>query len=392
MKISEVLIVGAGPVGMTLACILAQNGIRVKIVDKRSSTSSIPRAINICSPVLTIFEKLGLDVTVLKDALKLNEMKVFWNKKPLLNINYKYFKAVHPYFAHLEQSKIERHLEKRLLDLGVQVQRLTSVNKIKQNGHCVDVGFSENSVSKCNEESFAYVIGCDGGNSTIRNLVSIPMEETNYPSHFVLIDAEVEHQYKNGLNSLQYYASEAGYLIVAPTPNNKCRLIVSFKGQKSEEKSIYELTEHFQEIINERGAGHIKIKKTIWSTSGNFFHKIASTAQVGRVFIAGDALHQFSPIGGTNMNVGIQDAYSLGKKLEAVISGQQDENYLLAYSVERINVAKKYIDITSKLTALLTKSSMVDQEEINKYLPVMKNRNFIKYTLPEMFSGEYFIN
>jgi 2-polyprenyl-6-methoxyphenol hydroxylase-like FAD-dependent oxidoreductase len=388
---SEILIVGAGPVGMVLACVLAQSGVKVKIVDKREQTSSIPRAINVSSPVLKIFDELGIGQRVLTNGLKLSELKAYWDRKPLLNINYKYYKPVYPYFLHLEQSKIECYLSDRLREYGVQVERGISVKDMVVNKSNISVRFTTSSGDEWGE-NYSYVIGCDGGNSTVRELAGIDSVQEKYQSHFILVDGEVEHQFENGLNQLHYYLTDDGYLIVAPLPGRKCRMIASLKGRLSDVEPSVVCLEKFQEIMNTRGPNHLKLNKIIWGTSGNFFHRIAETARKGNIFLAGDAIHQFSPVGGANMNVGIQDAFSLGQKLIGELREMDYLDCLMAYSSERLKVAKHYIETTASMTRLLTRSDSVDSQDELRFMPKMKNRKFLKYTLPAIFSGEHFIS
>ena len=138
----------------------------------------------------------------------------------------------------------------------------------------------------------------------------------------MLIDGEIIHQFKNKINHLHYYLSENGYLIVAPLANGKCRMIASVKGVQSGKQTEGQISEKFKEILLERAPSNLKLNKILWGTSGNYFHRIADVASKGNVFLAGDALHQFSPVGGANMNVGVQDASSLGERLLNEIRGK----------------------------------------------------------------------
>lgn len=386
---AQILIVGAGPVGMVLACVLAQNGVKVKIVDKREYASSIPRAINITSPVLKIFEDLGIGQLILRNALKFDELKAYWNKKPLLNINYKYYKPAYPHFLHLEQLKIESYLCDHLQAQDVKIERSTSVKNIVVNPDNITVHFAKSNRKEWSE-NYLFVIGCDGGHSTVRELAGINCLQENYASHFVLVDGEVSHQFRDGLNQLHYYLSEDGYLILAPLPGEKYRMIASLKGRLSGDLSGKVCPNMFRKLLSERGPDHLKLKQILWSTSSNFFHRIAETAQRGRIFLAGDAIHQFSPVGGANMNVGIQDAYSLGQKIISYLRGMNTADCLKEYSSERLTVAKKYIETTAPMTHILTRTASINNHNADRFLPLMKNRKFIKHTLPEMFSGDYF--
>ncbi|MBV9576042.1 MAG: FAD-dependent monooxygenase [Gammaproteobacteria bacterium] len=131
-NIVDILIVGAGPSGLILACALAKNGIKFRIIDKRHSSSDIPRAININNAALAIFEKLNIDKQFWKAGLKLDELTAYWNQKRILNLNYKYIEADYPYFYHLEQSKIEQYLIDLLQKMGITVDREVSLVGLEQ--------------------------------------------------------------------------------------------------------------------------------------------------------------------------------------------------------------------------------------------------------------------
>ncbi|MBV9576043.1 MAG: FAD-dependent monooxygenase [Gammaproteobacteria bacterium] len=231
---------------------------------------------------------------------------------------------------------------------------------------------------------FTYVVGCDGGHSSVRALLNIAYQQQTYFSHFILMDAILEESYSD--KNLHYFLTDKGYLILVPLPEKKYRLIASLKGNHPGKDQVDLSIENFQKILNERGAGNIWIKKSIWSTSANFYHKLADCAMQGNTFLVGDALHQFSPVGGTNMNTGIQDAFHLAEKITLVKKKKQAVSYLESYASERMQAAKKIMAVTENATNLLTRNSSSIEEE-QKYLPLMRNRSFIKSALPRLFSG-----
>ncbi len=382
-NITDILIVGAGPTGLTLACALARKGVKCRIVDKRDSFSLIPRAINISNPTLNIFSILGVNDEFWNEGLKLHELTAYWNKKRFLNINYKYIKASHPYFFHLEQNRVESYLNELLQSLNIKVEREISLENISQDGNQVVASLKNKNGREINE-NYSYVIGCDGGNSTVRKLLDISCMQKNYSSYFILMDAEIEHRFSE--QKLHYFICDAGYLIMVPLPHNKYRLIASFKGEYPGNDQVNLSKDFFQKIVNERGPGHVHIIKINWATSSSFYHKLANHAQRGRVFLAGDALHQFTPVGGANMNTGIQDAFDIAEMMVLVKNGIHEKRFFKNYGLQRLIIAKRTLDLTATATGLLTRSISLPNEE-RKYLPIMKNRQFLKSSLPKLFSG-----
>lgn len=386
-KKEDVLIVGAGPAGLTLACYLAKEGIRSRIIDKRDGSSVIPRAMNISNTTLDVFKNIGISEKFWEEGEKLDELVIYWNKKRLINIDYKFVKTPYPYFFHLEQSRVETYLNDILRQHLIQVEREVTLRDLIQNKNSVTVTLQDKT-GQLEKSHYAHVIGCDGGMSTVRDLIDISCQQENYSSYFVLMDAEIENNFEHSM--LHYYLNEEGYLIVVPLPDNKYRLIASFKGDYPGKDNLDLSHAFFQHILDSRGPGHLKIKNSIWTTSAGFYHKLAEDAQKGRVFLAGDALHLFSPVGGTNMNIGIQDAFSLAKKLVSVKKGINPERHLETYREERLRAVSKVKNVTSSATYLVTKAKDVGVDA-QKYLPKMKNRKFIKIDLPRLFSGVDFI-
>lgn len=385
---SDILIVGAGPTGLTLACTLAKQGINCRIIDKRSTSSEISRAINISQPTLDIFKLLGIKEQFWSDGLKLDALIGYWNKRRLFKIDYRFTKMPYPYFFHLEQPKLEIYLNDLLHDLQQQVERRVELVDLTQDKHGVSVVLKHTD-GVTEQAHFSYVIGCDGGHSMVRELLHIPCQQNNYSSYFILADAELNVEQTH--QKLYYMMSEQGYLIIAPLPENKHRLIASFKGTLLSKDKVDLSMVHFQKILDERGPGNMAITKISWVTSANFYHQLAVNAQDGRVFLAGDALHLFSPVGGTNMNTGIQDAYNLAQKIAFVKKGIHDDHFLMSYQSERLAVAKQIQGATAMATQLITRSACFPEEE-KKYFPMMENRKFLKHSLPQLFAGYDFLS
>jgi 2-polyprenyl-6-methoxyphenol hydroxylase-like FAD-dependent oxidoreductase len=383
-----ILIIGAGPTGLTLACSLAKYGIKFRIIDQRSSFSAIPRAINISIPTLNCFHQMGINEQFWIDGLRLNELSVYYSLKKVMNINYKYIDTYFPYFFHLEQFKVEKYLIELLHKYKIQVERNVVFEDFYQENNRV-IATLKNYQGATEKVTYKYIIGCDGGNSLVRTKSNIGFEYKEYPCYFILMDAEVSHLYKN--EKIRYYLHEDGYLMVVPLPDKKFRLIVSFKGTYPGKGKVDLGKECFQKILDKRGPGHIKIKECLWSTSAGFYHKLAKKSHQGNVYLAGDAFHQFSPVGGSNMNIGIQDACNLAEKMYQIKAGRYEESHLNKYSEERMDIAKKILKLTNTATKLLTRTTCLPDEE-KKYLPLLENRQFKKFILPELFSGLKFIN
>jgi len=379
---NDILIVGAGPVGLTLACFLAKYGLKVNIIDKRVEALSIPKAINISHSTLRIFEKLSGDCDFLSRGMKLSELTVYWEKKRLININYKSSKDKYPYFYHLEQIYVEKYLNNLLKKYECGVNRGITLVDLQNKDNQVDV-ITRSKDGSYHNDTYKYVIGCDGGNSAVREQLNISCEMKDYSAYFILVDAVVTSKL---ISKIYYYVNKDGYLIIAPLSENKFRFIFSFPGAYPGHDNIQINITRIQHLINERALEDITLSEILWSTSARFYHKLAEQAQKENVFLAGDALHQFSPVGGTNMNHGIQDAYSLAQKLILINKYECDASLLNLYHSERMHAVKINLHNTEIITALLTRIAKLSDKE-KQFLPTMKNRCFIKHGLPNLITS-----
>lgn len=375
MNSPEILIVGAGPSGLVLACMLAMNGINFQIIDKRDSSTRLPRAINIAHQTLDIFEKIGIEEEFWKSGLRIPSLNVYWNNNILSEFNCDRYNHKFPFFYHLEQIEVERYLINQLEKYGIKIDREMEIEALAQNDNGIKV-WVKNAKGEVNESEFKYVVGCDGANSTVRKSLKINSSQRNLNSHFKLIDADISHSFES--IKIHYFLGEEGYVLFAPFSKHKYRIIVSFDGPYSISDS--NAADFFQNILDRRCPVGVKIKQVTWETGANFYDRIADYAKVGNVFLCGDALHVYSPIGGTNMNAGIHDAVSLSEKLVGFINGKNKAKILDDYQVERLAVSKRLIKSTALMTEFVTnkgKNKVRNNENIKQiFNSFFENLNF----------------
>jgi len=383
----EVLIVGAGPTGLTLANTLMLHGISCRIIDKRSVLSALPRAINIGGPTLEIMKKFGILSKLLEQGLKIETLTLYWQGKRLSNFKTKYFKGEYPYIFHLEQSYLEKYLTSASNEVGIIIEKGIELESVQQEKNRVNVKLKKFDGS-IEYKNYSYVVGCDGGQSRVRELLDIPSQHKDYGVYFVLADVKL----KRGLNvGLHYFLTPEGYFILAPLSETRCRLIASFNGNYPGQESLKINKEYLENLFKKRSNNSIEIAEISWSASAPFYHRLAHKAKSGRVFLAGDALHQFSPVGGTNMNTGIQDAFDLAERLADSIKNKAASDALGFYESTRLSVAQKILKITENATHLITQDLKIPELE-KKFLPQMCNRKFIREKFPALFSGYAFSN
>lgn len=377
----DVLIIGAGPVGLTLAAYLVKYGLTCVIIDKREPEKKLKRAIAVNTSSLLALDGLGLADKLIAKGEKIDNLTIYWQLKRLMNINYKYFKTPYPYFMHIYQPETESVLLNHLHEQGHDVERKLTLTDLSQDNNRVTATLVDE-LGQHKKVSAKYLVGCDGGNSAVRKLAHIELDQQWYGNHFELADVYLD--WDDRKKQTHYYVGPAGYLMIVPGPDDCHRVIISNPGTDCPDIITRDM---IQSWVDERGPGNIQVKHVEWFASAPFGHKIARSGHLGRIFLAGDAYHQFSPVGGINMNIGIQDAVTLAWKLNFVIQGNATSRFLDSYELERRETINHILAESRKRTEQITSSTDFSSQDIASFLPKLANRNHMRVTLPKTFSG-----
>lgn len=349
---TKILIVGAGPVGMVLALLLHHAGVETIIIDKRDMPTLIPRAIVVNQATLELFSILGLN-KIFQEGIKIPSIQIYWNNKKIRRLDFSNTNTNFSYFFHIQQSRIEAILEEEIVNKKIQYYRSTELVSFQQEKDSVQAEvkkYDEILKIKCN-----YLVGCDGGSSLVRDLIQSSCLTESYGAHFKLADVDFE----NGLclEETHYHFTSQGYAMLVPIANKQTRIIFSCKGLlELKNKQTVDKSE-FQTLLKQRINNYPVIKNVHWSTQANFGHRLSEKVFEGRVILAGDALHQFSPVGGTNMNVGLQDALSLAWRLSHILKQPLVSTSVVEdYEIERDFVIQEQQKMTQWFTGLMTRS------------------------------------
>ncbi|MFI1715828.1 FAD-dependent monooxygenase [Streptomyces sp. NPDC053513] len=334
----DVLVVGAGPTGMVVACELLRRGVRVRIVDRAPEPSPFPKALLVWPRSIDLFEDLGVLGELREAGIQINAFSYFSERRRLASFAFP--QDLSP--VCLPQNETERILRDRLAALGGKVERgvrLLTLEGVDFSGRvdgAADVtAVLEHADGRVERTRAPFVVGTDGAGSAVRAQLGGGFTGSTYESAFALVDARIEGYLPP--DQALYYQSAAGALVVVALPDGVFRFFSSLPpGEKV-------TVERMQAIVDERGPGGVRLTDPVWVSDFRIHARHASEFQLGRVFIAGDAAHVHSPAGGQGLNTGIQDAHNLAWKLAAVLHGEAPSDLLRTYGPERAAVARRVV-------------------------------------------------
>ncbi|GHE12637.1 FAD-dependent monooxygenase [Streptomyces alanosinicus] len=340
-----VVVVGAGPVGLVLACELLQQDVPVRILDSSRGHSAHSRATVIWPRLLELLQRIGVSDVLAEEGQHIQGVTYSSNQMPLgtawLN---RLDSTPYPFAVGIPQTRTEDILERRLHELGGKVERGCTLTEIDTSGR-LPVGRFVGSDGSTEDITASYLVGADGAHSTVRKLLDIPFDGDQLSVCFAITDAEVSGNIASDLVSYCY--TPQGSLALGPLEAHVQRIAVSVPpGTQGESPE----REFFQRIVAERGPGGIELGELRFSTTFHVNIRTAAHFQSGRCFLVGDAAHIMSPAGAQGMNTGLQDAVNLGWKLAAVARGQLAESGLRSYDVERHAAAHAVTRSTSLQT------------------------------------------
>ncbi|MET4782912.1 NAD(P)/FAD-dependent oxidoreductase [Glaciihabitans sp. UYNi722] len=339
----DVLVVGAGPVGMTLAAGLAQAGIRVEIVDALEAGGNTSRAAVVHPRTLEALESIGVVDALIERGLQVSRFDIRDRDRMLIPLEFDAIESRYRSILLIPQSETERVLNERLVELGVRVLRPRQVAAVHDEGDAVTVTFEDGSTRRA-----SWVIGADGMKSVVRTSSGISFGDSSPGQSFVLADIRADAALP--LDRVQLFLSGAGMVVTAPLPGGSVRIVAEMEDAPAQPS-----LEFVQELLAARGprSPQIRVSSLEWSSRFFVHHSVAAGFRHGRVLLAGDAAHVHSPAGGQGMNLGLRDAVVLTKALvEAIANG--NEIRLDSYGHNRPAVAQRVVTFADRLTRLAT--------------------------------------
>lgn len=389
----DVLIVGAGPTGLTLAIELARRGISYRMIDKAPHPSQYSKALGVMARTLELLHQAEVADILIAQGHQVTGMQASSYNKVLAQVNFtSLIQSPYPYVLMVPQSITEQVLIDRLTSLGCPVERhvqLIALQQLDQPYQYVQATIQHTGESAQSEEQISarWVVGCDGAHSTVRHLSGIPFEGEVLAQSFALADVQVD--WKQDHNKLHVYLNKGYLTAFFPMFNQRYRVIIGMPPQHSMTSSARDQPMSLadvQAVLDICLPIKVTISDPIWLAKFAVHQRKVKEYRTGRIFLAGDAAHIHSPIGGQGMNTGIQDAFNLGWKLALVCQGYAAESLLDSYHAEREPIARQLLRGTSLFTKLATTRHSVPIAIRNTVAPLLSSRKVIQKRLFRLLS------
>jgi 2-polyprenyl-6-methoxyphenol hydroxylase-like FAD-dependent oxidoreductase len=353
---TDVLIVGAGPTGLMLANQLARRSIRFEIIDRHSGPAQQSRAMAVHARTLEIYAKLGIAGQAVARGARGIAASMWaggrWRAQiPVGDIGKGL--SPFPFVLMLGQDENEFIMGDKLRDLGAGVQWNTELIALEQRADGVDLTLKQPDGTQ-RQISAAWVAGCDGSRSAVREKNGIGFPGAPYEHTFFVADTEATGSMRP--DEVNVYLSRDGFHLFFPMRGKDRWRVIGILPPELRAKADVTFEQVVPSVREQAGAS-LDFRSCLWFSTYRIYHRAAERFRDRRCFVLGDAAHVHSPMGGQGMNTGLQDAYNLAWKLALVVSGRADAALLDTYAQERMPVAQELLNTTDRAFQLVVADS-----------------------------------
>ncbi|WP_099039166.1 FAD-dependent monooxygenase [Mycobacterium neglectum] len=355
---TQVLIAGAGPIGLTAAIELTRRGVDCRVVDPLLEPLQYAKAVGVQPRTLEVFESMGLLGRVLDAAIEMHGQIVYVNGERVAQVDFAVPADVPFGFTAIPQYATERILREELALRGVEVERGLRLTGFEQDAGGVRATLAGDGGEQTVHAD--YLVGADGAHSAVRKALGLTFEGAAFEEQYMLGDVEVDWTLLRGYAIRAMHQTDGAtddLLVCIPLPG-RCRYRMSmlvpdelaaapaegiahgFEGDRKPE------LHHIQAVLDRLSPEPTTARNLRWSSVFRISHRIVDAYGRGRVFVAGDAAHIHPPTGAQGMNTGIQDAHNLAWKLALAVSGRAAPDLLDSYDAERRPVGEEVVGRT----------------------------------------------
>ena len=392
----DVLVIGAGPVGLTLANELVRRSVRVRVVERAPAIREISKALIWHVRTQEALDRVGILDRGLAEAKPLGEVVMRAYGKRIGSWLFGGIDARNPHALIIGQNRTQHLLLDLLRERGGDVQwnsEVTSIDTSDRDRVVATIARNADGSSSRETVRAAYVVGCEGSNSLVRKSIGLTFEGERYSGEqFIQTDCKIRWALPSGRSYL--FLTDDGYMMVIEMPGDLVRIFISIPdadgaGQAraasdqgavedmSAEPTLEDIRGNFVRLTGI----DVELREPTWRARYRTSHRYANTFRRGRCFVAGDAGHVHVPIGGQGMNTGIQDAFNLGWKLAGVVRGTYREEILETYSGERHPVAEALIKGTDRSYRGILHPSEMQQRLVRMFGPFVVKTSAAQHTM-----------
>jgi len=366
----DVLIVGAGPTGLTLAIDLARRGVQCRLLDKADAPATTSRALGMQARTLECFDRLGIADQAVAAGKPMHGVRIHSDRKLVAHIVLRQIETKYPYILVLPQAGTERLLLDRLNAEHVTVERGCELVSVRDLGDRLEALVSRNGQNERIECKF--LGGCDGAHSQARHQAGIAFEGSAFAEKFLLADLSIDGI--GVVDEANVYLQGGRIVAIFPLPDGRYRIVIEDPDQPDGDPTIDEI----QKAVDRYGPAGARVHDPVWTSRFRISQRQVTGYRAGRIFLIGDAAHIHSPIGGQGMNTGIQDALNLGWKLALAAEGKATPALLDSYDAERRPVGTRLLHTTGLATRAALASNPVVEAVRDKLVHLLTSFDVVQ--------------